>query len=390
MSGIDFNRQEFEVGYLQDDSTILEEIKNPYAGFVIQYNKNYSADRFLNMQDALRLDQQNYRNDLNFRWVPADWLNIRFGNYWNYARNADYYSYIENGLDIAGAGSLAPGLQWHAENDYRYRLFTGKSPGYADYYRNRMWLGLAGTGLRGDYSLELYENLGTEETDYRQHLLRCGTAGYIFPPLYATFTLEGTWRDYKLKLGDSLAVNRFVQAAGYLTADLELSEWFRLGLEENYLFKTYEHKSGFEPDYHLNYLKPVVIFRWDPEWEWTTGFEWEMKKHIPVPGDTYEVGEQDYSSLGIVFGTTFNSPSGAYVLLNLGLQWRRYPASVSKEIISLYTDRNIFDVMIIGNLPLSRHLNLNIFAVYDNDQDIDFDQQNNQSTIFTLELEYLF
>jgi hypothetical protein len=46
--------------------------------------------------------------------------------------------------------------------------------------------------------------------------------------------------------------------------------------------------------------------------------------------------------------------------------------------------------MIIGYIPLSRHINLHIFAVYDNDHDIDFDQQNNQSTIFTLEMEYLF
>ena len=84
------------------------------------------------------------------------------------------------------------------------------------------------------------------------------------------------------------------------------------------------------------------------------------------------------------------APNGAYLMLNLGYQWRRYPDSVSKEIISLYSSRNILSVMLMGYIPLGDALILNLFAIYDDDQDIDFDQQNNQSTIFTLELEYLF
>ena len=46
--------------------------------------------------------------------------------------------------------------------------------------------------------------------------------------------------------------------------------------------------------------------------------------------------------------------------------------------------------MLLGYVPITSHLNLNGFATFDNDTDIDFDQQNNQSTIFSLELEYTF
>jgi hypothetical protein len=46
--------------------------------------------------------------------------------------------------------------------------------------------------------------------------------------------------------------------------------------------------------------------------------------------------------------------------------------------------------MLLAYIPITSQLNLNGFAMYDSDEDIDFDQQNNQSTIFTIELEYIF
>jgi hypothetical protein len=79
-----------------------------------------------------------------------------------------------------------------------------------------------------------------------------------------------------------------------------------------------------------------------------------------------------------------------YVTTSVSYQWRRYPDSITNDLISLYSNRNIFSAMILVYLPITSHLTLNCFSTFDNDDDIDFDQQNNQSTIFTLELEYIF
>ncbi len=390
VGGIDFNHQEFEIGYLQEDSTILEEVKNPYTGLILRYNKEFSTGHSFNIQNALRLDQQNYRNDLYIRWLPADWLNIQFSNYWSEAREFEYNSFVENGLDIRTVTSIFSGIRWIFENNFRYKIFTVDNPYYLDYYRNRLRLGTSGLFWNTDYTYERYENLGGEETDYRQHIVRGSALGNLTPGVYSSLTIDGTIRDYVIKLGDSLAVNRFRQIGFYLSADIKISADLQLGIEENYLFKSYRNKSGFEPDYHLNFLRPALSFKSNRYWEWSLGYEWELKYHLAVPGDVYDVSEQNYDGSGIFGGITYMAPSGAYFVVNLSYQWRRYPNSLSKEIISLYTDRNIFSTMVMGYLPLTQNIFMNVFAIFDDDHDVDFDQQNNQSTIFTLELEYRF
>ena len=84
------------------------------------------------------------------------------------------------------------------------------------------------------------------------------------------------------------------------------------------------------------------------------------------------------------------STGGMYLTASVSYQWRRYPDSITKDLISLYSNRNIFSAMILAYIPITSQLNLNGFATFDNDEDIDFDQQNNQSTIFTVEFEYIF
>ncbi len=82
--------------------------------------------------------------------------------------------------------------------------------------------------------------------------------------------------------------------------------------------------------------------------------------------------------------------SGMDLTTSVSYQWRRYPESITNDLISIYSNRNIFSAMLLAYIPITSQLNLNGFAMYDNDEDIDFDQQNNQSTIFTIELEYIF
>ena len=116
----------------------------------------------------------------------------------------------------------------------------------------------------------------------------------------------------------------------------------------------------------------------------------EFKEHDAHPLDSYNVSEQNYNSNGVYVSLNYFSAGGTYLTTSVSYQWRRYPESLTNDLISIYSNRNIFSVMLLAYVPLSNNFNFNIFATYDNDNDIDFDQQNNQSTIFTLELEYTF
>jgi len=48
VSGIDYNKQEFDLGYFESDSAILEQISRPYVGFIggfiYQFNPVYSIE----------------------------------------------------------------------------------------------------------------------------------------------------------------------------------------------------------------------------------------------------------------------------------------------------------------------------------------------------------
>ena len=76
--------------------------------------------------------------------------------------------------------------------------------------------------------------------------------------------------------------------------------------------------------------------------------------------------------------------------LSFSYQLRRYPESPTNDLINLYSSRNIFSLIALGNFPLTKNFSINVLAVYDNDKDIDNDQGNTQSSIFNLELEYKF
>jgi hypothetical protein len=102
------------------------------------------------------------------------------------------------------------------------------------------------------------------------------------------------------------------------------------------------------------------------------------------------VNEQNYNSDGIFLLLNYFSLNGMYISSSFSYQWRRYPPSTTNDLISLYSNRNVFSAMLLAYIPLTSNLFINAFITFDNDEDIDFDQQNNQSTIFSVEFEYVF
>jgi hypothetical protein len=120
------------------------------------------------------------------------------------------------------------------------------------------------------------------------------------------------------------------------------------------------------------------------------GYEWELKEHRALPSEDYDVNEQNYNSNGFFFSINYFTNSGMYLNSIFSYQWRRYPQSYTSDFISLYSDRNILSLMMMFYLPLTPEVNINMFLNFDNDLDVDYDQQDNQSFIFNAEIEYNF
>jgi len=241
-----------------------------------------------------------------------------------------------------------------------------------------------------EYRNEVNESLGFEDNDYVQHNIRLGVRNENFDKFYHNFIVEVGTRNYVIQFDDSLIFNnnRLLGFEGLY--EVMIVENIRLFVEDNFIYKVYEQKSTLEPDYYWNFLRPGFRWLFVSQFEFGAGYEWEFKKHITHGVDSYNVNEQNYNSNGIFVSLNYFSTGGMYLTTSVSYQWRRYPYSITNDLISIYSNRNIFSAMFLAYLPITSHLTLNGFATFDNDNDIDFDQQNNQSTIFTLELAYIF
>jgi hypothetical protein len=211
-----------------------------------------------------------------------------------------------------------------------------------------------------------------------------------FEKFYYNFLVDGGMRDYTIQFDDSLIFNRFQSLGVEAIYEVGILEQLRVFIENDFLYKYYEQKSSLEPDYYWNLFRPGFRLSLFNKLDVGLGYEWELKKHRGDPVDNYDATEQNYNSNGVFVSLNFFSIGGTYLTTQLSYQWRRYPNSLTNDLISIYSNRNIFSIMLLTYVPLTENFSFNVFAIFDNDNDIDFDQQNNQSTIFTVELEYTF
>jgi hypothetical protein len=395
ITGLDFNRQDFEVGFLDDDSTVVEEFSKPCVGLSAIYYKKYSDQAAIEIYNSFRYDRENVRDDYRIRWQPGNGFYIQYAGYWNQAQASTSNSYWEQIFTSKLSNRLTDNLNWSIYNTFNYKTYQTTNLYTRDFYRNRLnsnvdWHSSPLGIFSLQYENEINETLGNMDNDYRQNGVTVGVRNNKFLAFDYYFLADGAIRNYAIQLDDSLILNRYQSISLESGYENTIKKNIRLTLEDNFLFKRYDKKSSLEPNYFWNYLRPGIKINVLSSLELDLGYEWEIKKHTADPADNYDVGEQNYNANGLSLLLNYFSPGGIYFSTSLSYQWRRYPRVITNEIISLYSDRNIFSALILAYVPVSAHFTINAFISYDNDKDIDLDQQNSQSTIFTFELEYLF
>jgi hypothetical protein len=241
-----------------------------------------------------------------------------------------------------------------------------------------------------EFMNELNEYLGHDNMDYFQNGIRLGYRKSAFQSLNYSIILEGIVRDYSLQFEDSTLNNTYKQGGLEAILDIPIRNRLRFEIVDNFYLKKYDLKSSLEPDYIWNLLRSGLFFYIRSDFELGVGYEWEIKKHDSTIEEIYDTSEQDYQSSGLYTSLNYYTTRGIYFTAVLSYQWRRYQNSLINELISIYSNRNVLSIMVMAYLPISNHISLNAFATFDDDDDIDLDQQNNQSTIFSLEIEYKF
>jgi hypothetical protein len=390
ITGIDYNRQEFELSYFESDSAVLEQISRPYigfaAGFIYQFNPVYSIE----ISNSLRYDNDYLRNDYRILWRAGSLIAMQYSGYWNQSESIFTSSFWEHELNARFNNRITPSFSLSIENNFRHKTYRSSSIFIADYFRNRFISVAQWPMFRMEYNNELNESLGSEDLDYLQHLLRFGLRNTPNARLMFNLDMDLSLRKYTLAFEDSTLNNLYKQAGFNIYLTVPLADWMKLVSEDNLIYKAYVEKSSLEPDYFWNFFRPGLVVNFTTDFELVLGYEWEFRTHRSVSNDIFNVSEQNYNSNGFFLSLSYLNSPGSYLSASVSYQWRRYPQSATNDIISIYSNRNVLSVTAMIYLPLMSNLFLNTYIMYDNDQDIEIDQQSNQSTIFTTELEYKF
>ncbi len=394
MSGVDFNRQEFELGYDQSDSVLLDQVSKPYVGLLLNYQPRVLP---FSLKNILRYDQENFDNELRLtgRWLgPAHSFESRFSYLFNRNFIYDNLSYNELNADFIygyGSGSWSLRLQ----NTSRLKKYQAPDINTPDYFRNTLngdlsWLGGDFFATRLYYALDYNESSQTRNNDFLNQYLG----------LNSRFKNGG----FSVRLNPRIDRNRFTYLVGDSILDNQsqaarieallawrLARWLEFRGGGEYRNKSYLKKTEQEPDYRLGNLNPELRLYFNNQFSLGTGVFWEKRSHTVSDGlDSIYVLQQNYTDKGLTLNVDYASLSGRVLSLSLRYSARRYRDINTDANFSLYADRNIWSGLLFLQWPLTDHFSLQAIAMYDNDKDLDSAFNDSRSSFYTLELKYEF
>ncbi len=393
VSGVDFNRQEFELGFDQSDSILLDQVSKPYVGVVMKYTP---GSPFFFLQNTLRYDKENIDNELRLtgRWQgEAHGLESRFSYLFN--RNFIYtnLSYNELNSDLVYTYNKA---YWYGrlQNTSRLKAYQHPDANVPDYFRNTLNANLSyfqnsAFTIQGYYTLDYNASRHTGNNDFVNQylgLIARGTAG----GMRLMFNPQVEQNRFTYLVADSLLNNRSQTAQADVSLSFRIFSSLEMRTTGRYRKKIYFKKTEQEPDYNLINFNPEWRLYINDRLSFGTGGFWEKRRHELTPElDSAYILQQDYTDRGVTLNADYASPDGKVLSLSLRYSARRYKGGGGANF-SLYADRNIWSGLLFLQWPLAEHLSLQAVAMYDTDKDLDSAFNDTKSSFYTLELKYEF
>jgi len=407
LTGIDYNRQEFELGFEQSDSVLLDELSKPFVGFNLKY---LNAKNTFQIENRLRYDKENLQTELFLKNTSQNnyfGLNTKIGTV--YDKNFAYsdLGYLEFFADLNFKSiDLNYDWYWSIKNLTRYKKFKQATQTIPNFIRNTFSTYVVRNfdlykNLQFDYNFDFNESLQYINNDFKEH-----DAGISYQDIFL--------RRLKFKVSTRSRISNF----NYLVQDNNLETdimrdssftnrsntyFFNpnfifeinsdLSIDLNYKadFKSYDIKTEQEPDYTFQYVNPAFIINFNEMTRLKVGYVFEEKVHKTEPDlEKQYIKDQNYSSKGISTGVDYSSLSGIIISLNAEYMLRRYPNVQDDVSFSIYSNRNVLNILFFAQIPVSEKMSLNAIASYDNDKDIDSDFNDSISSFYTFEVSYSF
>ncbi len=394
LSGVDFNRQEFELGFDQSDSVLLDQVSKPYVGLAMKFEP---FSRPFSIQNILRYDKENFDNELRLagRWYgKVHTFESRLSYLFN--RNFVYNNLGYNELNADFIYTFSNEL-WSGrlQNTSRLKAYQSPDANVPDYFRNTLngylsYYRGAGFSLQAYYALDYNESRNTRNNDFVNQYLGL-SAHWKAGGVSLRINPQVEQNRFTYLVADSLLDNRSQTARLEATLSYRIFNPLEIRLNGSYRQKSYLKKTEQEPDYKLVNFNPEGRFYINNQFSLGAGGYWEKRRHTVSPGlDSAYVVQQDYSDRGLTLNVDYASAQGRVLSLSVRYSARRYQGGDSGANFSLYADRNIWSGLLFVQWPLFDHLSLQAVAMYDNDKDLDSAFNDSKSSFYTLELKYEF
>jgi hypothetical protein len=288
------------------------------------------------------------------------------------------------------------GGQWkfRLDNTLRFKKYRLPAETMPDFIRNIFdaflsWQSVNTHAVNIDITSDYNESLDFENNDYFEQVYNVQFDQWLGNGFINSVGVGTRLNKYKYSLLDSTINNFSTEFRFAPVFGLYINSQMRTNIEYNYIYKNYREKSEQEADYHYNYIDFKIMNTFMDNYQLTAGYRFEKKKYISFPEsfETY-IFEQNFYSNGIIAGLDYQNLSGWYISANAMYSWRKYPNAPKGDEFSIYYNRNILNLFIMAQIPITEKLNLSILLSYDNDEDKDFDINNMRSSYFTIEMQY--
>jgi len=396
LTGVDYNRNEFELGLTQNDSVIFDEIQKPFVG--MNFAKKLLGKRDLLMEITARYDKENITGE-------AGISNAFRNNQMGVAYNANM-TFDENRLypefSFWSAGSrqnldLSLNRRWkmRANNQLQFKKYKNPSQQVPTYFRDYFNVEIQtqvmpSLPVRMMYQIDYNESIKYVNNDFLEHLFQLN-GDISHRTLYRNSVILNYRRNrFVYALEDSVFKNRSQTLQLDTRNVINLNNNFGLHIDYSIKNKKYHIKTEQDPDYIFQEFNTYIRYLIGTQTSVEAGGSYENQLHRESPGiNSQYIKIQDYSSKGLLIGFEYSNFPKYLISMHCSFNQKRYP-NTSDDVLSIYTDRDVLTLHLLIQVPVYRNLNLNIFGSYDSDRDLDIEESRIHTTFFSAELSYSF
>lgn len=406
--GMDFWRQEFEIGVTRPDGLFLTEAEslfvenkgNPFSGLRFELSRGAGTPSYLQTYALLKASRDYNSGEAELRAQQAFGAKThgRFENRFEsirYLRDFDL-RYWQNNSSALFSADLSKKFRFEVEEEIRLRRYQNEDELSRNYTHNEASLAAiysAGfsTRLRARYSFNDRRHQRFAEHDYFEH--RIETTWFKHAAQNSSLFVENHWRRRVYRRGISDSTYENTHQEGYLRADLRfgLGASAALRLEGDLTSRVYpaEVRDDLAPDFLDLKANPQLQFNLVHDWQASVGYLFLLRRY---EAHNDFLGYADYYAHGLTLGLDLFNTNGFLLSVSNAFQVRTYPDVSADNLLlsSSYSDRSINSLLLFLSWTLHPNWQLGAFANYDNEISRLKEASDSRNTLFSVDVTYSF